>query len=405
MSLSIILITKDSIIMTADSRGGLMNDGIYYQVNDNFRKIWQIEDKVVFTCGSSMSIEKAITQYILSPDKSMTTLQQICINTILTEEEAINLTVGMFEDGVPVVYNIDSLNEFKISRKTKTNTDLITIGGVGSSGQVASQMASIIAQQNNCISFRDIQDIYKSLSSEQIGGTLTVYTITNDTISASQVLIEDNRPIRSIMELLQNQNIHCSYGSISWDKVNSDPSISTAQNTANTANGTANTAKTIAEQIAKGEYTGGTFIDGKNIYSPSIKGGNITIGTGNSIFKADSNGIYLGSGAYASAPFKVSPEGNLIATNARISGTITGSTITGSTITGSTISVDTNMRIGDKLKLSGSNPNAGIQFGDDNDINAEIFVDCGGKLMDIIAPGGVYVNNVEIGKPLTAKFG
>ncbi len=63
--------------------------------------------------------------------------------------------------------------------------------------------------------------------------------------------------------------------------------------------------------------------NGNASFSGSITGGNISIGTGNSIFKADLNGIYLGNGTFASAPFRVSPAGALIATNADIQGTIT----------------------------------------------------------------------------------
>ena len=54
-----------------------------------------------------------------------------------------------------------------------------------------------------------------------------------------------------------------------------------------------------------------------------MSGGTISIGSGNSIFKADSNGIYLGNATFASAPFRVNPDGVLTATSATITGTIT----------------------------------------------------------------------------------
>jgi len=60
-----------------------------------------------------------------------------------------------------------------------------------------------------------------------------------------------------------------------------------------------------------------------SISSPSISGGSISIGSGNNIFKADSNGIYLGNAVFASAPFRVDMGGNLTATLI----TITGGTI------------------------------------------------------------------------------
>jgi hypothetical protein len=59
--------------------------------------------------------------------------------------------------------------------------------------------------------------------------------------------------------------------------------------------------------------------------------GSIAIGSGNSIFKADTNGIYLGNTTFASAPFSVTPGGSLSATNANLTGNITA---TGGTLGG-----------------------------------------------------------------------
>ncbi len=49
-------------------------------------------------------------------------------------------------------------------------------------------------------------------------------------------------------------------------------------------------------------------------------GNSIQIGSGESVFKADSNGIYLGSETFSSAEFRVNPEGELTATSATITG-------------------------------------------------------------------------------------
>lgn len=53
-----------------------------------------------------------------------------------------------------------------------------------------------------------------------------------------------------------------------------------------------------------------------------INKGYAEIGSGNNIFKADGNGIYLGNATYANSPFRVSMSGLLVASNADISGTI-----------------------------------------------------------------------------------
>jgi len=63
-------------------------------------------------------------------------------------------------------------------------------------------------------------------------------------------------------------------------------------------------------------------------FTGALSGGTISIGSGNSIFKADTNGIYLGNATFASAPFRVSPAGVMTATGATINGAITATTLT-----------------------------------------------------------------------------
>lgn len=85
-----------------------------------------------------------------------------------------------------------------------------------------------------------------------------------------------------------------------------------------------------------GTFTGTlSAVDGT--FTGALIGGTIAIGSGNNIFKADSNGIYLGNAVFGSAPFSVSMTGNMTATSATITGTISSSIITGSTIIGGAI--------------------------------------------------------------------
>jgi len=72
---------------------------------------------------------------------------------------------------------------------------------------------------------------------------------------------------------------------------------------------------------AGGTFSGNLSAAG-GTFTGALSGGTISIGSGNSIFKADSSGIYLGNATFASAPFRVTPGGVLTATNANVSGTI-----------------------------------------------------------------------------------
>lgn len=93
----------------------------------------------------------------------------------------------------------------------------------------------------------------------------------------------------------------------------------------------------------------GELVAGSIVSNSSITGGTIAIGSSNNIFKADSNGIYLGNAAYSSAPFRVSMTGELYAQNAYINGDIESSSISGSSISSSTIT-------GGTLRTASSGP-------------------------------------------------
>jgi hypothetical protein len=71
-----------------------------------------------------------------------------------------------------------------------------------------------------------------------------------------------------------------------------------------------------------GNITSTATISGGTISGGTISGGTISIGSGNSIFKATTDGISLGNNTFSLAPFRVTPDGILSATNATISGTV-----------------------------------------------------------------------------------
>lgn len=97
--------------------------------------------------------------------------------------------------------------------------------------------------------------------------------------------------------------------------------------------------------------------------SATITGGTITIGSGNSVFKADTSGIYLGNATFALAPFRVTAAGALTASNVTITG--------GSLSIGSRFSVDSSGNLNaTNAVFSGSvTANNFFQVGGANGIN------------------------------------
>ena len=73
-------------------------------------------------------------------------------------------------------------------------------------------------------------------------------------------------------------------------------------------------------------------INGNGTFSGNISAatgtftGNLQIGSGENVFKVDSNGIYLGNETFANAEFRVTPAGSLTATSGTVGGWTLGST-------------------------------------------------------------------------------
>ena len=91
-----------------------------------------------------------------------------------------------------------------------------------------------------------------------------------------------------------------------------------------TVNGTIN----ASAGTFSGNITSTATITGGTISGGTISGGTIAIGSGNSIFKASTDGISLGNATFADAPFRVTAAGALTATSATISGALTATSLT-----------------------------------------------------------------------------
>lgn len=104
-----------------------------------------------------------------------------------------------------------------------------------------------------------------------------------------------------------------------------------------------------------------------NLYlaGDAILTGRAIIGSGNNIFIADSNGIYLGNATFASAPFRVTPQGVLTATSATINGQFTSKSTAGTTLMN--VFQDTNGGIIQVYDNSGNlNVRMGVESGTGN---------------------------------------
>jgi len=128
-------------------------------------------------------------------------------------------------------------------------------------------------------------------------------------------------------------------------------------------------------------------------FGGALSGGTISIGSSNNIFKADSNGIYLGNATFGSAPFRVTPAGVLTSTSGTVGGFTLGSTSLTAGSGSSRVSLDT------------SN---GIHLGNDSFGSAPFRVTPAGALtttsIDVTGAGQIIgIGNMKSNAPGTMK--
>lgn len=139
---------------------------------------------------------------------------------------------------------------------------------------------------------------------------------------------------------------------------------------------------------------GAHFIDSL-ITDGEIVGGTLKIGSGNNVFKADLNGIYLGNDIFSLAPFRVDLSGNAYMNSANIE----DSFITNGDIVGASLTVGSGNEV---IKLF---PNIGLWGGHANFAEAPFSIDMFGnlklmngnnKLLIDSALGKIYLDNFDI---------
>lgn len=142
------------------------------------------------------------------------------------------------------------------------------------------QTRSLITKTAEEISLEvsDLADQYTKVSVTLDG--LTVTDPNGTTVVRGDMIATDNLYVNAanVTGTLTANQINLT-GAITFDDLNDDVSgsITNAQSTANGAASTASSAWSIARQIANGTFSGGTFIDGKKIYSPTIYAENFSV--------------------------------------------------------------------------------------------------------------------------------
>ena len=180
-----------------------------------------------------------------------------------------------------------------------------------------------------------------------VDGTISTDQIATNAVTANEILVTNLAAISANMGSITSGSLDIGSGTFTVDTSGNMVATSATITGAITA-----TSGTFAGSLssADGTFTGtlsgvdgtfsGSLSSASGTFTGALSGGTISIGSGNSIFKADSNGIYLGNATFGSAPFRVTPTGALTATNATITGDVTA---TSGTFTGDIVANNLNI--------------------------------------------------------------
>ncbi|WP_312149874.1 hypothetical protein [Paenibacillus odorifer] len=281
-------------------------------------------DKIIFISGDVEMVERIFNS--INNSSSVRDIKNVAKwefheyekQQLQDDDDGIVVKILMMENRKPVYYFFNS-KDFVL---TKQNSNEGQIYSIGAHQKEAMEYCLDVQSGQPALGIDEvIVNAFHHIADETVGGKLHCFMISNDGIAEGQIEIKDSKPLKkakgiyfpyhctldgnliarnaTLVNADISGNINMTSGTMSWSNINSDPTISTAQTTANTAiNG--------VSAIASGTYSG-TFINGKMIYSPTLQGGRII---GNSIEGSTITGATIIGGL-----FKTSDSGNRIELN------------------------------------------------------------------------------------------
>lgn len=279
LSLCVSFYLNGNIYVFADTRVSAYKNGRSYYVHDNYNKLRQVGDKVVFTSG-----ELDICDNLFAAINERSTVEDIAeaARKAYNDFKRANpdYDVGKFgiefgayvhaiEDGVPVYYQLRYIDDFKVERHVPNNQELFAVAA--RSEEALAHIAKLAGR--NIPIDTAIMRTYERLANEVIGGKLVRYTIMPNAIERLVRPIRDGKPLR--MWPIKGASLHADMqGNVVARKITltgtiENSSINTSTITAAVING----GQINGAQITGGSITSNTDIDitrdirvGNNIY-------------------------------------------------------------------------------------------------------------------------------------------
>ncbi len=397
MSLCVVIQDKDRIVIGADSRESIRVGKEFYATGRYVNKTHIIGDQVIFSTGSSYVASAILNDYRVSGDYSIQNLEEIKnkrVNEFVNDhgeeffgsgqelKHVVAFVVCSRRQGKSAIYALSSEN--------RSITEIVDEPVRVADGSRCSEALKLLKEYQDLELLEAYQNIYNNLSDESIGGELTIHLI-------------DRHGIRNItFPIIDSRKIRIAPQSLFWSReqglvVEREDHVSKAVFNSDELTFYANGEKALWFDLPNRKFmfsgdleaAGGTFsgtlqaVDG--IFTGTLQG---VDGTFTGTLEA---GTIRGSDIYGSYIYGAEIEG----------GTVTGSTVMTDNV--GNARVELRSGLADVVVSSGPSGNQSIFEIVDNYSQATLNFPNGGEIrapsgiLDIIVPGGVYINGVKIG--------
>lgn len=405
MSLCVLLLRKNEVYMAGESRVTVEMNNKYYRWHDDYTKIEQVDDYVIFKGGKADLMNTIMDRFKESDTRDLVTFQQICFEEYnnFKKKEGINFkpysetnnsiassVIATFENNEPIVYFIADSVDFNLLRiELPEDKDLLDITlGVNDDEARKIYLTCNFDFSNFDNVIENYRKIYEGVTDEQVGGVLSVVHITNNEIKSKQCELRDSKNINQFSDYL----LKYSYNDVKYKTANSITIIGEA----NVTEALKIHGVNILDEINKIK---GDYLSSNSVGADKLKISELFVGAGG--IRLDPSATISWNQVTNQPVIPVLP--SYITSTKITSTTIESPFITGGTITGTTINVNTDLKVGNRIYLNESNFQNGIIF--KNLPRAEMYYDPAGQSITLSAPGGVYAGSQRIDTALVAVFG
>lgn len=188
MSYCQIMFNKDFLYMGADTAISSKLNGVSYRLHNKGEKIHHIDDMIIFSSGDADLSKIIVDEFRTKEDRSINSLKETIkhwferyyfkrpgVKKMVDSGKIVNMTVvAKFENGSPVLYELDQRSEFEI-RKIKAH-DKVAYYNAGVNCKYDNEYFIDQTETANDV-FEAYRNTYANASSEKIGGNLELYVL------------------------------------------------------------------------------------------------------------------------------------------------------------------------------------------------------------------------------------